>query len=99
MSPGMPQLASPRAEPGSILMSPQTLNIAALGDEKTQNRASVTFDASVDEDAAAKAARAKELDLVHHINGMYRLLDLISEQGSGGLGKYSPFSIACLLII
>ncbi len=28
-------------------------------------------------------------DLVHEIPGMYRLLDLISEPGSGGLGARS----------
>ena len=28
------------------------------------------------------------LDLVHRVIGMYRLLDLISEQGSGGAGGY-----------
>jgi hypothetical protein len=27
-------------------------------------------------------------DLVQSINGMYRVLDLISEQGSGGLGNF-----------
>jgi hypothetical protein len=26
-------------------------------------------------------------DLLQSINGMYRMLDLVSEQGSGGLGK------------
>lgn len=26
-------------------------------------------------------------DLVHSVKGMYRILDLISEQGSGGLGE------------
>ena len=30
------------------------------------------------------------LDLAYSIKGMYRILDLISEQGSGGLGEY-PF--------
>lgn len=29
-----------------------------------------------------------DLDLSYSIKGMYRILDLISEQGSGGLGKY-----------
>lgn len=90
MSPGMPHLASPRAESATIPLSPEALlstgDTGDDGDDKTQQRQSVKFDASVDEDAAAKAARARELDLVHHIEGMYRLLDLISEQGSGGLG-------------
>jgi hypothetical protein len=27
-----------------------------------------------------------KLDIVNSVNGMYRILDLISEQGSGGLG-------------
>jgi hypothetical protein len=30
-------------------------------------------------------------DLLHAIKGMYRILDLISEQGSGGLGKLSCY--------
>jgi hypothetical protein len=30
-----------------------------------------------------------ELDLVHSIKGMYRLLDLYSENGSGGLGSFA----------
>ena len=29
----------------------------------------------------------KSLDLVTSIDGMFRILDLVSEQGSGGLGK------------
>lgn len=28
-----------------------------------------------------------DYDLVNHIKGMYRILDLISEQGSSGLGR------------
>jgi hypothetical protein len=31
-----------------------------------------------------------ELDLVTRVKGMYRILDLISEPGSGGLGDYFP---------
>ena len=31
-------------------------------------------------------ANRKGLDLVEHIDGLYRVIDLISEQGSGGLG-------------
>jgi hypothetical protein len=27
------------------------------------------------------------LDLMHRVTGMYRILDLISEQGSGGAGE------------
>ncbi len=30
----------------------------------------------------------QEMDLMFKMNDMYRLLDLISEQGSGGLGKF-----------
>jgi hypothetical protein len=30
-----------------------------------------------------------ELDLAYSIKGMYRILDLISEQGSGGLGEFT----------
>ena len=29
-----------------------------------------------------------DLDLAYSIKGMYRILDLISEQGSSGLGEY-----------
>jgi hypothetical protein len=35
-----------------------------------------------------------ELDIVKFIKGMYRILDLISEQGSGGLGMNLRFSRA-----
>ena len=38
------------------------------------------------QNTTVSGAKSKSLDLVHRINGMYRLLDLISEQGSGGLG-------------
>lgn len=31
-------------------------------------------------------------DLAEYIPGMYRILDLVSEQGSGGLGKYDADS-------
>lgn len=37
-------------------------------------------DMDVDED--------KPDDLLDQLNGMFRLLDLIGEQGSGGIGKY-----------
>lgn len=40
-----------------------------------------------DEDSASKAAHASAMELIHRIKNMYRLLDLISEQGSGGLGE------------
>jgi hypothetical protein len=35
-------------------------------------------------------------DLVESINGMYRILDLISEQGSGGLGTFTILDKLCL---
>lgn len=40
-----------------------------------------------------------ELDLAYSIRGMYRILDLISEQGSGGLGEYSTQLIALQITI
>ena len=40
-------------------------------------------------DIDALPLQCDELDLAYSIKGMYRILDLISEQGSGGLGKYS----------
>jgi hypothetical protein len=33
----------------------------------------------------------KSLDMVTYIDGMFRILDLVSEQGSGGLGIISFF--------
>ena len=36
-----------------------------------------------------------ELDLAYSIKGMYRILDLISEQGSGGLGEFLTRNRAC----
>ena len=39
-------------------------------------------------------APSLQLDLAYSIKGMYRILDLISEQGSGGLGEY-PVRPAC----
>ena len=39
-----------------------------------------------------------ELDLGYSIRGMYRILDLISEQGSGGLGEYPSRTGAVELI-
>ena len=40
-----------------------------------------------------QAPGAEVLDLMHRVTGMYRLLDLISEQGSGGAGRYSLFDV------
>lgn len=37
-------------------------------------------------DIDAPPLQRDEWDLAHSIKGMYRILDLISEQGSGGLG-------------
>jgi len=33
-------------------------------------------------------SRAETLDLMYRVTAMYRLLDLISDQGSGGAGGY-----------
>jgi hypothetical protein len=38
-------------------------------------------------------ATGPKIDIVKYIKGMYRILDLISEQGSGGLGTSSQFSL------
>jgi hypothetical protein len=35
-------------------------------------------------------------DLVQSIDGMYRILDLINEQGSGGLGIFIVLSKTCI---
>jgi hypothetical protein len=42
----------------------------------------------VDALADSPAARTQSLDLVACIDGMFRILDLVSEQGSGGLGMF-----------
>jgi hypothetical protein len=39
------------------------------------------------------------MDLAYSIKGMYRILDLISEQGSGGLGEYPSQTGALVLTI
>lgn len=43
-----------------------------------------------------QAPGADTLDLMHRITGMYRLLDLISEQGSGGAGRHLLASVMLL---
>jgi hypothetical protein len=40
-----------------------------------------------------------ELDLAYSVQGMYRILDLISEQGGGGLGEYPGQTGALVLTI
>ena len=53
---------------------------------QTRNRSSspiVTQDASSNE----KVANNPSLDLLDRINDMFRLLDLVTEQGSNGLGQ------------
>lgn len=42
----------------------------------------------VDALADSPVARTQSLDLVTCIDGMFRILDLVSEQGSGGLGMF-----------
>ena len=49
----------------------------------------------MDIDPQPQALQRDELDLTHFIKGMYRILDLISEQGSGGLGEYCNQSSVC----
>lgn len=39
-------------------------------------------------DIDAAPPQHDELDLAHSIKDIYRILDLISEQGSGGLGEH-----------
>ena len=50
-------------------------------------------------DTDAPPLQRDELDLAYSIKGMYRILDLISEQGSGGLGEYSSQTCALVLMI
>jgi hypothetical protein len=50
-------------------------------------------------DMDAPPLQRDDLDLVYSIKGMYRILDLISEQGSGGLGKYPSQIDPRILII
>jgi hypothetical protein len=42
---------------------------------------------------AGEAVVAPPLDLLNRIQGMYRLLDLVNEEGSGGIGKSNFLSI------
>ena len=42
----------------------------------------------VDALADSPVARTQSLDLVTCIDGMFRILDLVSEQGSGGFGMF-----------
>ena len=41
----------------------------------------------IEEDMHSPDTAKESLDLVHSINGMFRILDLVSEQGCGGLGE------------
>ena len=41
-----------------------------------------------------KDSKEVDMDLLSHIHGLYRLLDLISEQGSGGTGVLIASSMA-----
>jgi len=50
-------------------------------------------------DMGAPPLRRDGLDLAYSIKGMYRILDLISEQSSGGLGEYPRQTYALILII
>jgi len=51
---------------------------------------STTVTASIDYSAArALPPDSDPLDLMYRIVGMYRLLDLISETGSGGAGSWA----------
>ena len=43
--------------------------------------------------ADSPVARTQSLDLVTRIDGMLRILDLVSEQGSGGLGMLLLFQV------
>ena len=46
-------------------------------------------------DIDALPLQRDEMDLVLSVKGMYRILDLISEQGSGGLGEFLTQNRAC----
>lgn len=83
--PQIPSLTSPSAESAPPLSPDGEVSTPFVLDEQTGKR--VTFDASVDNEETSKMGNQKGLDLVNHMHGMYRLLDLISEQGSGGLGE------------
>lgn len=53
------------------------------------------IDATVDEEPPTSPS----LDLLGRITGMYRLLDLINEQGSGGIGNVFHFSLELSLTL
>lgn len=59
--------------------------------DQTEPKSKVRGDAPMSNNPSLPAP-APILDLSKSVKGMYRILDLISEQGSGGLGKlYIPF--------
>jgi len=45
------------------------------------------------------AVKKPNNDLLHSVKGMYRILDLINEQGSGGLGKALAGSTMSQLVV
>jgi hypothetical protein len=58
----------------------------------------------VDALADSPVARTQSLDLVTCVDGMFRILDLVSEQGSGGLGmffflSFFPEDTVCLTCV
>jgi hypothetical protein len=73
----------------------QSPNIFSAENDGIQAGIEPTHDAPVNSDICMQTREdpntAPDIDLSNSIKGMYRILDLVSEQGSGGLGKI-PFT-------
>lgn len=83
-------MESIHTEPGQNVDDQQTSNIFAAEHDGIQTGSEPTYKTPVNHDIYMSAPQdpnsPSDLDLSHSIKGMYRILDLVSEQGSGGIG-------------
>jgi hypothetical protein len=96
--PASPSLVSPQLPSSKNLQAMASLGLQPEDDSVAKHQRAVGKDGQPSDAALNLKARAMEAsqdgipalkkDLVNRIQGMYRILDLHSEQSSGGLGMY-----------
>ncbi|TFY78520.1 hypothetical protein EWM64_g5494 [Hericium alpestre] len=87
-----PMVTDPRFDQGATTGGQQTSNLSKAYDSDSFSdlyasaaQSRVDTPVQMDVDVSPPTSTASGLDLVNRVKGMYRILDLISEQGSGGL--------------
>jgi hypothetical protein len=77
-----------RDDPDSEMVSVYSDAISELTTKTADTTNPLDDESTKKSETKSKKQKMPSLDLLERVEGMYRLLDLIAEQGSGGAGEF-----------